>query len=210
MESRRSQFKQLMNAVNRNPWGAAAAAAISYVESERTADRNEEIRKQQIGEQRRRDVQTREDFLPFLETGRGANERLNQLLLGGDISSLQDDPLIQSQLEQATQQSNRSAAATGRLGSGANAVDIFRRSGNVYGDRINQLLTLSGRGQTGVGTQAGLGQRGTENINRSLTGLIDVNNQRSQGRQNAISNAYYAYLADQNKSSNNNNKGEWL
>jgi len=186
-------------------WIAAAAIAVSALvsnnNSKRAARGNDNTLNTQVGESRRQYNQTRADFAPFLKTGVKSNALLDNLLLEGNISSLQNDPLIQSQLENANQSSNRSAAARGRLGSGANSLDLLRRSGGVYDNRINQLLTLSGRGQNAAGSVGASNQASTNNITNSLS-QYNNNNQRNianqdQNQQNLISNAYFAYLQNQ-------------
>lgn len=196
-ESKRQKRQKVLDNVGINYWAAAAAVAISAYASYRQGKKDEALTEDQIAYQTEQDALFREDFKPFLKTGLKANTLVDQILLQGDISSLRDDPILQEQLAETTQRSNRAQAAVGRLGSGAGAVDIFRRSGNVYNAKINQLMTLSGRGQQGTLAQGQLGAQTTGNIVNSMQGLIDANQAQGRNQQNLISNAYFAYLQSQ-------------
>lgn len=196
-ESKRQKRQKVLDNVGINYWAAAAAVAIAAYASYKQGKKDEALIEDSIADQEDRDALFREDFKPFLKTGLKANTLLDQILFQGDISSLRDDPILQEQLAETTQRSNRAQAAVGRLGSGANAVDIFRRSGNVYNAKINQLMTLSGRGQQGTLAQGQLGAQTTGNIVNSMQGLIDANQAQGRNQQNLISNAYFAYLQSQ-------------
>lgn len=177
------------------------SGALSNRNSRRAADANQNTLNAQIAESGRQFDINQTNFKPFLETGTRSNALLDNILNTGDISSLQNDPLIKFQLENANQSSNRSAAARGRLGSGANSLDLLRRSGGVLNNRINQLFTLSGRGQNAAGS---IGTSAANAANANINSLSNFN-QTNQGiianqganQQNVISNSYFAFLQNQ-------------
>lgn len=157
--------------------------------------------------------QTRADNAPFRETGLQANNRLAELMNGGQFSrrftqaDLNADPVYQSGLQfgldQGTQGINRQAAAGGNFLSGA-TLKALTRFGNDYGStkanesynrfntdqnsQYNKLAGLSGAGQQATNQVSAAGQNMANNISASQINAGDARASGYMGQAKAWNN----------------------
>jgi hypothetical protein len=100
-------------------------------------------------------------FQPEVDAGNQALQRLQSVLLGGDMSALQTDPGFAFRQQQGEQAMARAAAASGRLGSGGHLKDAAQYGQQLasqeYGQALNRLMGLQQIGSQAHRTQAGLG-----------------------------------------------------
>lgn len=168
-------------------------------------------------EQRRQYDQTREDYLPFLQTGTSANTEMARLLgLSGDAGSegygqlakpftmadYQADPGYQFRLAEGKKALDRAASAGGKYFSGGaikglidyNQDSASKEYQNAY-DRYNanqtnlynRLAGASGTGQTAASGLSAAGQNSANNISNNITGAGNAQAAGQVGAANAWS-----------------------
>ena len=173
------------------PWGGLAGAALGgfaggEAEDQRQAAADAAARGQQasIAESRRQFDITRQDLAPFLERGNIAGQRVLDLLN-------QPSPLPGLQ-DLATKQALRRGSVAGNVGTGAFVKDLTRGLADVQqgftNQRINQLLALSGRGQS-AGTNLGtFGANMAQNVGQGMVNIGNTQAGLNIGRANSIDN----------------------
>lgn len=158
--------------------------------------------------------QTRADNAPFRDTGVAANNKLTELMNGGQFSrrftqaDMSADPVYQNGLkfglDQGTQGINRQAAAGGNFLSGA-TLKALTRFGNDYGStranesynrfnndqnaQYNKLAGLSGAGQQATNQISAAGQNMANNISASQIGAGNARASGYVGQANAWNGA---------------------
>ena len=158
--------------------------------------------------------QTRADNAPFRETGLAANNKLAEMMKGGQFDrkfsaqDLANDPVYNSGLkfglDQGTQGINRQAAAGGSFLSGA-TLKALTKYGNDYGstkanesynrfnndqtNQYNRYAGLSGAGQQATNQVSAAGQNMANNVSQSQIGAGNARASGYMGSANAISGA---------------------
>jgi len=160
---------------------------------------------QQIAEQRRQYDQTRTDYAPWRAAGESALSRLNNEMTGGATSAFTETPGYDFRLSEGVKAAERSAAARGRLGSGATMKAVQRYgeglASNEYGNWWNRNAGLAGVGQAATDATANYGQQATNNITGALgaAGNARASSYANTGSaiNSGINNVLSAYLAHQ-------------
>lgn len=122
-------------------------------------------------------LQSREDLAPWRESGATAVKSLADKVAAGP-GELTKSPGYQFRLDEGTRALNRSAAARGTLGSGAQQKNLLRYGQNYatneydnflnrYYQSLTPLQSLSGLGLTSTGQTAQLGANAVTNMNRN-------------------------------------------
>jgi hypothetical protein len=158
--------------------------------------------------------QIREDNAPFRDTGVVANNKLTELMNGGQFSrrftqaDMNADPVYQSGLQfgldQGTQGINRQAAAGGNFLSGA-TLKALTRFGNDYGStkanesynrfnndqnsQYNKLAGLSGAGQQATNQISAAGANMANQVSQSQINAGDARASGYMGQAKAWNNA---------------------
>lgn len=210
---------------------AKDAAKTQAKGAERASEAQLEMMREAIREYRRQFNVSQRNIEPFRKQGLKSLLALSQLNRPGGylaeefeygLDDFEADPGYQFRLEEGAKALDRSAAARGRLFSGAHARDLTRynqdyasseydksrtRAFNEFqvnrSNRFNRLAALAGVGQTATTTLANLGARNAENIGGAYerggqaraSGYINAANARAAGRMGAA-NAW-AYGLDE-------------
>lgn len=148
--------------------------------------------------------QTRADNAPFRETGLAANNKLSELMNGGQFArrftqaDMNADPVYQNGLQfgldQGTQGINRQAAAGGNFLSGA-TLKALTRFGNDYGStKANESYNRFNADQNSqynkLAGLSGAGQQATNQINAAGTNMANQVSASQQGAGNARASGY--------------------
>ena len=130
--------------------GASSKAADAQASA---ADRAAELQREMY-------YQNREDLRPYRESGQNALANLWGMM--ADPNAFQGSPGYQFRLNQGVQALDRSAAARGRLNSGAQQKALMEYGQGLgsqeYGQQFNRLASLAGVGQTATNTGVAAGQ----------------------------------------------------
>lgn len=114
------------------------------------------------------------------ELGRGATDRLKNILLGGDMSQLQLDPSYAFRMGEGNKAIERAAIASGSFGSGANLKELTRYGQNYasqeFNNALNRLSLLANMGSAAnvnyanvLGKQSALGVSRGQDLANLLT-----------------------------------------
>lgn len=129
-----------------------------------------------------------ERFAGARQLGADAEQRLRDVLLGGDMSALQMDPGYQFRQEEGNKAIERAAAAAGSFGSGSNLKDYARFNQGLasqeYGNAIARLMGLQGVGAQATSQSAALGMQG-QSLQSQLLGA----QASTLGQQGAVAGA---------------------
>lgn len=121
-----------------------------------------------------RDEALPEIFQQERDVGKSALQRLQDVILGGDMSQLQIDPGYAFRSEEGTKAIERAAIAAGSFGSGSNLKDFARFNQGLasqeFGNAIQRLSGLQQIGSTANRNLASL-QTGLLNTQAGLTSL---------------------------------------
>lgn len=178
------------------PWAAIIGAGVGLYSSHRNRQAAEEAARLQqnatnlSAEELRRQYEIGQNNLaPWMRAGRGAlteQQKLMGLGLGGaegsaeSLAALQSSPGYQFRLQQGQQGLESGLAARGGMGSGKSmaAGNEYNQNfaSNEYNNRLNQLASLSGTGQTTASGMANLGANYGQNM-----GNIWQGNANAQG-----------------------------
>lgn len=184
---------------------AIVGAGASMITGSKAAKAQKNAAAQQIAEQRRQYDQTRTDYAPWRAAGESALSRLSNEMAGGATTAFTKTPGYDFRLSEGVKAAERSAAARGRLGSGATMKAVQRYgeglASDEYGSWWNRNAGLAGVGQAATDATANYGQQATNNI----TGAIgNAGNARASSYANTgssinsgINNVLSAYLAHQ-------------
>jgi hypothetical protein len=135
-----------------------------------------------------------ENLAPWLRGGRkGLSEYLALMGLEGDTAgamrSLTSSPGYQYRLNQGTRGMEAGSAARGGTGSGKAliAANKFGQEfvSNEYGNRLAQLIGLSGQGQASAAGQAAAGMNYAGNLSNLYTGLANAQGAAGMAGANA-------------------------
>lgn len=172
-------------------WGAAAGAIAGGVaggaeedKQKKAARQLRDAQKQSLAAQQGQYSETKNALAPFLAGGLEGQNMLMDVLKGRQ--TFENDPLMQAQFSQAGKLAGRYASAGGQLGTGAYKKNLLRGVSDVYNNRINQLMTLSGRGQSGNFQLGGLGQNYANNLSDIYGNMGNIGAAQSLGQANTI------------------------
>ena len=137
-----------------------AGLASTIISGSKAAKAEEKAAKRSLDLSRSIFDQTRADVLPQIELGQQAANRLSDLFITG-AQPLQSSPESQFLLDRGVEALDRSAAARGRLFSGAQG-EALTRFGQQnatldINNQFNRLAALAGIGQAGTSTSAAQG-----------------------------------------------------
>ena len=124
--------------------------------------------------------QSRTDWAPYREAGVGAVGSMRNLL--ANPSSIASDPQYQWQLSQGQQQLDRSAAARGMLGSGAQIKATTRFGQGTANDALDRALAR-------FGNVAQLGATGTQGTQQAATNYANQDGANQTGLGSALAGA---------------------
>ena len=160
---------------------AVVGAGATMVAGSKAAKAQKQAANAQVAEYRRQYDTSRQDMMPWLETGRGALAQLARLYgIAGTDGSPDGDryggftatPGYQWRLDQGVQAVERSAAARGLLRSGAAAKAIQRYgeglASSEYGAYADRLAQLAGIGQASAAQTSASGMAATSGIAQAL------------------------------------------
>lgn len=181
---------------------AVVGAGASIYGSSKAAKAAKKGQDQAVAEQRRQYDQDRADWAPWRAAGESALARLTNEMKAGATTAYTKSPSYDFRLSEGIKAAERSAAARGRLGSGATMKAVQRYGEGLasadYGDWWNRNAGLAGVGQQATAATSQSGQNAASNISNAyqvgadargssyLTGARSVNN--------AMSNVLAAYL----------------
>lgn len=120
--------------------------------SGQAANAQQEAARQAMAQQQAIYNQSRSDQSPYMQDGQQSLGDLMRMLQGGyNMNQLANDPGYQFQMQQGQKALERSAAAGGRLNSGAfmKGLDQYSQglASSQFGQRFNRLATVAGMGQ---------------------------------------------------------------
>ncbi|MBB6424938.1 hypothetical protein [Sphingopyxis sp. JAI128] len=184
---------------------AVVGAGSSIIAGNKASKAQKNAANAQIAEQRRQYDQTRADYAPWRAAGQSALSRLENEMKAGATTAFTKTPGYDFRLSEGVKAAERSAAARGRLGSGATMKAVQRYgeglASDEYGNWWNRNAGLAGVGQaaTDSTTQAGM------NAANNITGALgSAGNARASAYANTgsainsgINNVLAAYLAHQ-------------
>lgn len=182
---------------------AVLGSATSMITGSKAAKAQKNAANAQIAEQRRQYDQDRADWAPWRATGESALARLNNEMTGGATTAFTQTPGYDFRLSEGVKAAERSAAARGRLGSGATMKAVQRYGEGLasaeYGDWWNRNAGLAGVGQQATAATSQAGQNAANNITGALG---SAGNARASAYANTgsainsgINNVLSAYLA---------------
>lgn len=180
--------------------GANASRSASNAQ-QRAADAS-------IAEQQRQYDQTRQDQMPFLESGYKALDRLNAISRG-DMSAFQTSPDYQFRLDQGTKNIGNSFAARGGAFSGnaLRGLTAFNSglASSEFGNWWDRQAGLANGGRNAASTVGAAGTNAANNTSNALLAQGDSRASGIQGQANAITSAigglssiYGGYNSQQN------------
>ena len=159
-------------------WGISAAAAIvggavvgavgSNMAAGKAADAQKDAARTASNTEMEMYWQNREDMLPWVENGRNALNRLTTEALEGGPGNFKESPGYQFAFNEGLQAIDRSAAARGRLNSGAQDKALTRYGQGIanqeydnflarYYNSLRPLQSVAGIGHTSANTMATMG-----------------------------------------------------
>lgn len=159
------------------PWGVAAAvggALISKNASDKASRASKNATDQQIAEERRQYDQTRQDQLPFLQTGYDALKR-QKAYLDGDASGFQNSADYKFAVDQGFKGLNRGLARNGALWSGGGDADRIAFGQGLASQYANNYWSkLAQQAGQGGSTASSLGSLGA-NMAGNIGGALQAN-----------------------------------
>jgi hypothetical protein len=124
--------------------------------------------------------------------GSAALQRMNDVILGGDMSQLQMDPAYGFRQAEGEKALQRQANAAGSFGSGANLKDFMRFNQDLasteYNNAIGRLMGLTAIGQQANANYAGQLQQGASNIANTYGARGNFQNNNRMALANAYAN----------------------
>jgi len=190
------------------PWGAAAAAVVSYAASESASSsaqsaaesgqrRAEQLTLAQLEQQQKQYEELLALGQPYREAGGRGLARYEALTQ--DPSSIYEDPVYQSLLEQGTKAYEGSAAARGMQLSGrtlAGLQELGQTTASQYRSQImGELANLANLGSTNIGQAYGVGGQAMQQTGQAYGNLANLAQQTGQigaatalGQSSAITN----------------------
>lgn len=188
---------------------AVIGGATSIIGGNKASKAQRRAAEQSIAEQRRQYDTTRADYAPWRQRGTQALDMMARAYgLGGqtpDMSAFTASPGYQFRQQEGIRAAERSAAARGRLGSGATMTRIQERAEGLaaseFGDWWNRMAGISGVGQAATGSTAQAGMNMANNISNAYQ---NAGNARASAYANTagavnsgINNVLSAYLFNQ-------------
>lgn len=199
-------------------YGTSQSSKALSKASDRASNAQLQASRENIEFQREVFEQQREDNAPWREIGARSLDQIQAGMDRGDFDlanfNFEADPGYQFRRQEGINALDASAAARGRLSSGAQdravtryASDLasqeyqnaFSRNAAVKTNNFNQLATLANVGQIANQANQSAGNRMAENVGNSTiaTGNAIANNQINQG--NARASAYQGYATAANQ-----------
>lgn len=184
---------------------AIIGAGSSIITGNKASKAQKNAAAQQIAEQRRQYDQTRADYAPWRAAGESALARLTNEMKEGATTAYTKSPSYDFRLSEGVKAAERSAAARGRLGSGATMKAVQRYGEGLasadYGDWWNRNAGLAGVGQQATNATAAAG----ENMANKVSGAYQAaGNARASAYQSAgnainqgVSGVLKSYLMQQ-------------
>lgn len=124
--------------------------------------------------------------------GASALQRMNDVILGGNIDALQMDPAYAFRQAQGEKALQRQASAAGSFGSGANLKDFMQFNQDLasteYNNAISRLMGLTAIGQQANANYAGQTQQNAANIANTYGAQGNFYNQNRMAMANALAN----------------------
>lgn len=156
-------------------------------------------------EQRRQYNDQVKRFQPFYETGTGALEDYNKMLLGG--YEMEESPAAKYQREQATKAMNRAMAARGLSGSG-NAVNRLTELNSAiaaqdWSNQYNRLIDAIKIGQGAAGSAGQAGQNYANAASQTAANLGNIYTNNANALNSIYSNAANSINNAANSAGNN-------
>lgn len=172
--------------------GGLVSAGVGASASRSAARAQERSTQAGIDEQRRQFDLSRQDLMPWLESGREGLNDLNRLA-SGDMSRFYTDPGYNFARMEGMRGIERSAAARGGAtgGNALRALSQFNQglASQQFGDFYNRTAARAGVGQTTANNLATLGQNNANNISGLLQAGGDARASGIMGQANSITGA---------------------
>lgn len=196
---------------------AVVGAGASHLSGKSAAKAQKNAANQQVAEQRRQYDQTRADYAPWRATGESALARLNNEMKDGATTAFTKTPGYDFRLSEGVKAAERSAAARGRLGSGATMKAVQRYgeglASDEYGSWWNRNAGLAGVGQQATNATAAAGENMANNVssayqtagNARASSYLTTGSAINRGLQGVAG----AYLAQQGGGYGPNAYGVW-
>jgi hypothetical protein len=173
--------------------GGSVISGALGASSSRSASRSQERATQMATEEQRRQFDlSRQDMMPWLNSGRNALGQLDDLARG-DTSSFFTDPGYNFARTEGMRGIERSAAARGGAtgGNALRALTQFNQgmASQQFGDFYNRTAARAGVGQTTANNLATLGQNSANSISGLLQAGGDARASGIMGQANSIGGA---------------------
>lgn len=172
--------------------GTLISGALGASSSRSAARAQERATQAGIDEQRRQFDLSRQDLMPWLESGRAGLNDLNALA-AGDMSRFYTDPGYNFARTEGMRGIERSAAARGGAtgGNALRALSQFNQglASQQFGDFYNRTAARAGVGQTTANNLAALGQNSANSIRGLLQAGGDARASGIMGQANSITGA---------------------
>lgn len=169
---------------------AVVGAGASAYGSSKAAKASKKGQDQAVAEQRRQYDQTRADYAPWRAAGESALARLTNEMKAGATTAYTKSPSYDFRLSEGVKAAERSAAARGRLGSGATMKAVQRYGEGLasadYGDWWNRNAGLAGIGQQATNATAAAGENMANNVSNAYQAAGNARASAYQGAGNAI------------------------
>ncbi|KAF1698361.1 hypothetical protein CSC62_05485 [Pseudoxanthomonas jiangsuensis] len=171
--------------------GAVVGAATDIYAANKSASAAKAAGRNATAEQARQFNQTREDMMPWLESGEWALDRQQQVL-NGDYSGFLASPDYQAALQLGTEQLDAGATAGGNLwGGGADADRIQfgqQLASQNLGNYWNRLAGLSQTGQTTANQLGAYGQNYAQQYGQNQWGVANARSSAYGQQADAVNN----------------------
>lgn len=196
---------------------AVVGAGASAVAGSKAAKAQKKGVDQSVAEQRRQYDQTRADYAPWRAAGESALARLTNEMKEGATTAYTKSPSYDFRLSEGVKAAERSAAARGRLGSGATMKAVQRYGEGLASDDYsawwNRNAGLAGVGQQATNATAAAGENMANNVsgayqtagNARASSYLTTGSAINRGLQGVAG----AYLAQQGGGYGPNAYGVW-
>lgn len=169
---------------------AIASAASGIFGGNRAADAQARAAQQAAAFQKQMYGEAKQNLSPYMQTGTGANRRLSDVFIDGDMTQFYESPDYQFRLGEGRKALEGGAAARGGLYSGAmgKALEGYGQSlaSEEFDNFYRRLMGLSGQGQNAAGSLAGFGQNTAANVGNALMSAGDARASSYVNRANQL------------------------
>jgi hypothetical protein len=156
-------------------WGAIASVAgglIGAGGSDDAAHAEQQAAENAAIAQRDQYNKTRNDLMPWMDSGNRALNVMNNAMFNGDYSQFYQSPDYQFRLDEGQRALDSSGAARGMALSGNQLKAITRYGGDMasgeYNNWFNKLNSMSSTGANTAGQIGGLGANAASNIGNAM------------------------------------------